>query len=36
LGIARTAAESAIRKALSQKGEYRQVEELIKAALKCL
>ncbi|MFO0414040.1 MAG: Holliday junction branch migration protein RuvA [Bacteroidota bacterium] len=36
LGIARTAAESAIRKALAKGGPLEQVEELIKAALKCL
>jgi Holliday junction DNA helicase RuvA len=36
LGIARNAAESAIRKALQQRADYGQVEELIKAALKCL
>jgi Holliday junction DNA helicase RuvA len=36
LGIARSAAESAIRKALAKEPGFRQVEELIKAALKCL
>jgi len=36
LGIARTAAESAIRKALAKGAPLGQVEELIKAALKCL
>jgi len=36
LGIARSAAESAIRKALAKDPGFRQVEDLIKAALKCL
>jgi Holliday junction DNA helicase RuvA len=36
LGIARSAAETAIRKALAKEPSFRQVEELIKAALKCL
>ena len=36
LGIARSAAESAIRKALAKGDSLLQVEDLIKAALKCL
>jgi Holliday junction DNA helicase RuvA len=36
LGIARNAAESAIKKARQQNTEFAQVQELIKAALKCL
>ena len=36
LGIARNAAESAIRKALANGNDFQQVEALIKAALKCL
>lgn len=36
LGIARNAAESAIKKARQMNAEFAQVQELIKAALKCL
>jgi Holliday junction DNA helicase RuvA len=36
LGIAKNAAESAIKKAVQSGGEYQQVEILIKSALKCL
>lgn len=36
LGIARNAAESAIKKARQANSEFDQVQELIKAALKCL
>jgi Holliday junction DNA helicase RuvA len=36
LGIAKNAAESAIKKALSAEGSFSQVQALIKAALKCL
>ncbi len=36
LGIAKNAAESAIKKALSTEGSFSQVQALIKAALKCL
>jgi len=36
LGIAKNAAETAIKKALSAEGSFSQVQALIKAALKCL
>ena len=36
LGIARSAAETAIKKARQSGGQVQEVQDLIKAALKCL